>query len=345
LHQTSWAIKVGSWIFVLERRLQVGNRFGGERMQAGAEQGEQACFVLRPQDVVLTLAATLCGAILVFYGRRVEGWAEASEVFALVAVMPWAFRAVQSFWPNETTRALATFIPPSLGPLLIYGNLNPLCDLLNPHLADAQLASVDLKLFGVHPGVWLEQRLSPHIVDALCVCYTSYYLWPITIGAILFFQREKMEQQFDRYILGYLLLMLGSYACYLMVPAIGPRFYLVDEIGGPLHATWIGREITQAFRGSPYFRDCFPSGHTALTLYCLYSARRLAPRWFWVILLPCCGLIASTLVCRFHYAIDVICGPLATVAAIVAADAIYQRMPSLSLTRERLALAFSRFAR
>ena len=309
------------------------------------ERSERLPFDLRPQDVVLTLTATLCAAILLFDGRHVPGWGEATLAFVLVALMPWFFRAARARWPNEITRALATFIPPSMGPLLIYGNLDPLCDLLNPHLADARLAAVDLRLFGVHPGLWLERRLPPHIVDVLSLCYTSYYVWPVTIGVILFLGRERLEREFDRYILGYLLVMLISYVCYLLVPAIGPRFYLVDELGAPLHATWLGREIVGMFRGSPYFRDCFPSGHTGLTVFCLYSAWRLARRWFWVILLPCTGLIASTLVCRFHYAIDVICGPLTAVAAILIADALYQRMPSLELSRERLAMAFSRLAR
>lgn len=309
------------------------------RAEPGSAVAEEA-FSLRPQDVVLTLAATLAAAILAFYGRHVPGAWKSIGTYAFVAMLPWAFRAVEHRWPSRATNFLATIVPPALGMVLVYSALDPLCDLLNPHLADPRLAAVDLALFGLHPGLWLEQHLPAHVVDALYVCYTSYYVWPLSLGVLLFFDRR--EKELDRFILGYALLMLGSYVCYLMVPAIGPRFYLVGDYPGAVHATWVGQWFDSLFRGSPYFRDCFPSGHTALTLYCLYHARRLTPRWFWVMLLPASGLIAATLVCRFHYAIDLLCGPLLTVAAILAADALYQRLPRMEVTRDRLAMAFNR---
>jgi len=287
--------------------------------------------VLRAQDAVLSVFAALACAALLCGGRRVDGWGHAALVFAGVAALPFVFRGIGRRWPSTFTRFMATFVPPSLGVFFIYANLNPLADLLNPHLADARLAAIDLRIFGVHPGFWMEQRLSGAAIDAFYLCYTSFMMWPVLIGLILYFSPRPRLPELDRFILGYLLVMLGSYVGYMVVPAIGPRFYLADLYGGPIRATALGTWLAALFRGSPYFRDCFPSGHTALTLYCLIEAKRLTPRFFKAMLLPALGLIAATLICRFHYAIDVICGPLLTLLAIEAADILHRRLPGIEL--------------
>jgi hypothetical protein len=308
-----------------------------------ALQADAGPLVLQAQDIVLTLGGTLAGALLVFSGtgRQQLGWQAAALAFFATALAPFLFRTLQHRFPSELTRFLATFIPPTLGVLAIYSHLDPLCDLLNPHLADAQLAAIDRAAFGVNPGLWLEQRTPAPVLDALYVCYTSYYFWPVSIGLILFAQGKERVAAFDRYILGYVLLMLTSYALYLTVPAIGPRFFLAAEYAGPVRAGPLGRWFDTLFRGAPYFRDCFPSGHTALTLYALYQARRLTPGWFKVMVIPASGLIAATLVCRFHYAVDLAGGGLLTFAVVLASEALHARLPAIAFTRQRVAIAAS----
>ncbi|MFY0567434.1 phosphatase PAP2 family protein [Archangium lansingense] len=56
-----------------------------------------------------------------------------------------------------------------------------------------------------------------------------------------------------------------------------------------------------------FARDCFPSGHTGTTLLVFVYAWRFSPRFFRVMVLPGLGLIAATLVGRFHYATDLLC--------------------------------------
>src|SRR5258708_39439092 len=61
------------------------------------------------------------------------------------------------------------------------------------------------------------------------------------------------------------------------------------------------------FRNTPFFRDCSPSGHTAGTLLALaFTSRKL--RGYFFVALPVGVLcICATVLCRFHYAIDVLC--------------------------------------
>ncbi|MBS2030363.1 MAG: phosphatase PAP2 family protein [Deltaproteobacteria bacterium] len=284
-------------------------------------------------------ASTLAAIILIGLGRHVTGWNGAATTFLVVAAMPWVGRLIHRRWPTEPTRFLATIVPPAVGIIVMYSKLDPLVDLLNPHLADPRLAALDQRIFGFAPGFWLERHLPPAALSVLFLFYTSYYIWPVAIGLVLFARHEAGARDCDRFILGYVLVMLGSYLGYVLVPAIGPRFFLIDQVDGPVAATPMGLWLNEMFRGAPFFRDCFPSGHTALTLYCLYESRRLVPRLFWAMLVPGTGLIVATLACRFHYAIDVVCGPVLTVTAIVLADALHARLPKLEIGRVRWAHA------
>jgi len=155
-------------------------------------------------------------------------------------------------------------------------------------------------------------------------------------GSVRGFERASyLQRDFERFTLGYTVVMLTNYVCYILVPAIGPRFYLAGNFVAPLHGLYFGPILEHAFKASPYFRDCFPSGHTALTLYCLYNARKLTPRLFRVMLVPALGLITATLVCRFHYGVDVLCGPLLTTFAVVVAEAITRRQPVMTMVDGR----------
>ncbi len=285
--------------------------------------------VLRTQDLVQCLTATVAATALLFYGRDVADWEHAVLVYTAIAISPLVARALEYLWPSPFTRLLAGFGPASLGVILLYSNLGPLCDLLHPQLVDGRLAQIDAHIFGVTPSVWLENVLPHWLTGVLFSCYCTYYLWPVAIGLILFAQGREAE--FERFTFGYVLLLLSTFACYLVFPAIGPRFYLVADFAGPLNGGHLGTVLEQLFKKAPYFRDCFPSGHTGLVLYCFYSARRSVPRFFWVMLLPGLGLILATLACRFHYGVDLLCAPMFTALAIVARDALPRRLPEFKL--------------
>jgi hypothetical protein len=91
------------------------------------------------------------------------------------------------------------------------------------------------------------------------------------------------------------------------VPAIGPRFFLFHQFSEPLRGVWLTPFLDSVMRTPPFAKDCFPSGHTGITLLVLVYAFRFERRLFRVMLLPGIGLIAGTLVGRFHYATDLLC--------------------------------------
>jgi membrane-associated phospholipid phosphatase len=54
--------------------------------------------------------------------------------------------------------------------------------------------------------------------------------------------------------------------------------------------------------------DCWPSGHTALSLACLVLAKREGSKAFGLLLVPVILLVFSTMYLRYHYVTDVIFG-------------------------------------
>jgi len=73
-------------------------------------------------------------------------------------------------------------------------------------------------------------------------------------------------------------------------------------------------------------RDCFPSGHTELTLLVLYCAWRMNKKLFRLYLIPATALIFSTVYLRYHYVVDVIAGAIIALAIAATSDLIYNKL-------------------
>lgn len=284
---------------------------------------------MRPADLVLAFAGLLGPAIL-WYGRP-SGWEASTLAFFFVAATPLAFRWAEARLESRVAGVVADLFP-GVAFLVLYSQLGPLCDLLHPTLADARLQQIDRFLFGVQPSVWLEPHLRPWMNDVLMACYASYFLWPVLVG--VYFIRRHDDLAFDRWAASVTIFSVLNFVCYLLVPAIGPRFELAGAFHGPIVGLlWAGR-LAEAFRHSPFLRDCFPSGHTALTLMVLWETRRRIRPFFWVVLPIGLGLITATVACRFHYGIDLVCAvPLAAVALWLGDQAIHAFPERLVLWR------------
>ncbi|MCK5943721.1 MAG: phosphatase PAP2 family protein, partial [Planctomycetes bacterium] len=102
---------------------------------------------------------------------------------------------------------------------------------------------------------------------------------------------------------------LSSYLGYLLFPTISPQLVLQprDQLLGvaltPAVRAWIDSAEMNHW-------DCFPSGHTLMTLMSLIIVWRWARAWFWWLLAPAILLIASTMLLRYHWASDVAVGAL-----------------------------------
>lgn len=292
---------------------------------------------LRLSDLIVTGSATLVVAYLAFAGAWAPGATASMVVFGVIALGPLVFRALASSFPNiRVFDVIASFwLLPSVA--VGHSFMGPVVDALNPRLMDAQLAQLDVRIFGQHPSVWLEPRMGPWATELLMVAYYSYFLWPVILGAILY--AKKMHRQFDEYILALTLYFSLNFALYATVPAIGPRFFLSDEFRAPLQGVYFTPLLDSMMRGTAFMRDCFPSGHTGATLLVMVFAYRYARGYFRVMAPAGCGVILATLVGRYHYGIDLLCAlPLMLTAVSTATGIAHAPQVSTAVKKQVYAL-------
>ena len=254
--------------------------------------------------------------------------------FALVAaafLLPFAFALVRGRRPAPGTplAAVAEF-GPILPLLLVFDNLGPFVLATSPVDRDPWLVAADRLLFlGSDPTRLLEPLTGPLLLEALTVCYALYYFHPIVLGALLW-RDDRVErtpgQRFPPFAFAMLLTFYVSYAGYFLVPAIGPRFTVSH--GGPLPRAAVAKAIDGTLdRLETNRRNCFPSGHTMVTVAVLVEAARRSRKTFLGFLPFAAGLVAATVLGRYHYVVDVLAGLALTFVVLRIARAISRRVP------------------
>ncbi len=199
---------------------------------------------------------------------------------------------------------------------------------INPVDCDALLIQIDYWLFGVNPTQWLHQFAHPLLTEYLQLFYSMFYIFPFLICFSLY-RREKYQEYYHAFFLilyGFYL----SYIGYLVVPAIGPRFTLHEfqaldkELPGVLLAD-ILRFIINTGESIPHWipnpaavaqRDCFPSGHTEVTLIVMYLCWKYKSKTAYFLFPAGISLIVATVYLRYHYVIDLIAGAAFTLFAV-----------------------------
>ena len=259
--------------------------------------------------------------------------AAAPAPFAKVAAaffLPFAFAAIRARRPAPgSLLAAAAEFGPILPLLLVFDSLGPFILGSSSVDRDPLLVAADRALFGADPTRLLAPVTGAALLDVLTVCYALYYFHPIVLGALLWRDdlREKTPgARFPAYVFGMLLVFYVSYAGYFLVPAIGPRFTVPHD--RPLPRAAIARAIDGTLdRLETSRRNCFPSGHTMVTVAVLVEAARRSRKTFLAFLPFALGLLAATVACRYHYVVDVLAGLVLTAVVVRGARALAARVP------------------
>lgn len=191
------------------------------------------------------------------------------------------------------------------------------------HHADQALAALDHSFWGVYPTVWLERLYSPPLTEGLQIIYTLFL--PVVLFVPLLIWRRK---QYDLFRYMAFLLTLGfmvSYVGYLAVPAHGPRFLLAGIQHIPLKGLWLFDTMQATLnRLEQDHYDCFPSGHTELTILACWLSRSISNKLFWVYFLYTFGIVFATVYLRYHYTVDLLAGVVVALVLILAVPGLYR---------------------
>jgi membrane-associated phospholipid phosphatase len=192
--------------------------------------------------------------------------------------------------------------------LTIYLENRSLIPLINPHDIDGLLIEMDQVLFlGHNPTILMEKVTWPALTEAFQLIYASFYFLPLSLCLLLY--RKKRHEDFhiaaSTIIMGFFLSFIGYY----LMPAIGPRFTLVDRQAFPLSGLFLfdGLQYIIA-RTEGVMRDCCPSGHALVSVLTVLIAWRSERRFFPAALVWAALIIFSTVYLRYHYVTDLIVG-------------------------------------
>lgn len=191
--------------------------------------------------------------------------------------------------------------------------------------ADQWLANLDFAFWHAHPTVWLERLQTPGLTEYLQIIYTLFVPVVLVPAFILWRRHRYKEFQYYAFLIafGYLV----SYVGYLIIPARGPRFLLSHLQHVPLHGLWLfeGMQNMLDKLESAHF-DCFPSGHTELTILAWWSTRKTANPLFWPYFVYTLSIIFATVYLRYHYTIDVLAGVLVATTLLWATPFLYRSL-------------------
>jgi hypothetical protein len=191
------------------------------------------------------------------------------------------------------------------GLMAVFLSLGLVLPAAHPEPFEWRWLQADRALFGVDPTVWLQRILWPPFTEVMQVCYAAFYLVPI--AAVIAVGIRSGLRAFERAQLFVVFGFQLSYLGYMLWPTLPPYRFLWHE--RTIEGVWLTGRLHAMIDAAELHRwDCFPSGHTMLSVLSLWLAWRHARPAFWVLLTPVAILVLSTVALRYHFVMDVLAG-------------------------------------
>lgn len=271
-------------------------------------------------DKVVLLYFTLSFIPIVGWWRQIpDAWFYFTWHVVAIAVLLFQIKR-----PNRTTWVFRNWYP-VFYVASCYKEMALFIPAIRGSDADRWLADLDYRIWHAHPTVWLERIHTPALTEVLQIIYTLFVPAVLFVAALLWRKRDYAEFQYYAFLIA--LGFLVSYIGYLLVPARGPRFLLRDIQSFSLHGLWFfeGMQHTLDRLESAHY-DCFPSGHTELTILAWWGSRKVSNRLFKVYFAYTPPLIFATVYLRYHYSVDVLAGAVVAAGLIGSAPILYRKL-------------------
>ncbi len=252
---------------------------------------------------LLTIGAIVLSVTLASGGRVPGGepWLFLGIHAALFGSALGVVRLFAGGWPA----ALATGVFSLIALPIVFSSLGLVLPAIQPEPWEWHWIALDAALFGSDPSVWLQRVLWPPFTELMQLCYASFYLVPIAaiVAAGVWSGRRAFERAQILVVFGFLLSYLG----YALWPTLPPYRFLWHDRA--IEGVWLAQRIHTLLDSAEINRwDCFPSGHTMLSVLSLTLFWRYARPVFWFMLPVVAVLVFSTVALRYHYAVDVLAG-------------------------------------
>jgi membrane-associated phospholipid phosphatase len=273
-----------------------------------------------PVDKVILAYFTFTGLLILGWWHEVpDAWQHFLGHLVAIAIIVYEVKR-----PNLTSWMFRNWYPlPFVGSC--YKEMAILIHAIRRTDADQYLADLDFRIWHAHPSIWLERIYSPPLTEYLQVVYTLFIPAVLVIAYLIW--RKGRYQDFQYYAFLIALGFLASYIGYLLVPARGPRFLLKNLQHVPLQGMWFfnGMQATLDKLESAHY-DCFPSGHTELTILAWWGSRMVSKRLSAVYFVYTLSIIFATVYLRYHYTVDLLAGAILALSLILAAPALYLKL-------------------
>jgi len=191
--------------------------------------------------------------------------------------------------------------------VFLFEEVGQMIHLIQPMLFDPWVLSLEAKVFGEYPTVWLQGLANPWLTELMSLFYMSYYFLIPVLGLLLYFQQEL--GRLNDFILTTSVTFFFCFLHYLFMPVAGPIFIpkalpfeLASLNGGPftVFEQWL------FFKGA-IEGGAFPSSHVAVAVVVLFYAIRYG-KYPYAFMGAVTGLAISTVYNGYHYGVDVIYG-------------------------------------
>lgn len=241
---------------------------------------------------------------------------------ALVMVLACVFaRGATSVAPVIRRTVYRTVLPGMV--LMNYLSLRDLLPVIRSDSVDLALLNLDLALFGVEPAVWLERWNTRPVIEWFSFFYFSYF-FICGLYMLLAVWIRKPGRHAAEFAIGTAIVYCGGQLGYMAVPGYGPIVALSHMYSGPIDGGFFWGCVSSTVQAGGAMKDIFPSLHTAgplwFALWAFNSARtdrRFLPLAI-VTAFFSANIIFSTMLLRWHYAVDVVAGvTIAVTASIV----------------------------
>jgi len=271
-------------------------------------------------DKVILAYFAFTSLLLVFWWREIPD----SGIRLLLYLGAIGLLLFEVKYPNPTSWIFRNWYPlPYVA--CCYKEMAVLIPSIRRGNADQWLAGLDYRFWGAYPTVWLERFHNPALTEYLQIVYTLFVPAVLLVAFLLW--KKGLYGEFQYYAFLIALGFLASYIGYLLVPARGPRFLLSHLQHIPLQGTWFFQNMQGTLdRLESAHYDCFPSGHTELTILAWWSSRMVSKRLFWAYLAYTPSIIFATVYLRYHYTVDLLAGTILALVLILGTPFVYRKL-------------------